>query len=406
MRRIIGNALIVVGGACCVVGSIGAITRFGDPQATPWVIVTIVTILGAGIVAIIAGFWLRSTAKPIAVDRIGNYLANVPETRRHGDVEFEVQYLASVNSRPSMLVVRMPAAPPTTIQFNEHTLFDRLAKRVGLARVPASGDAAFDNAIYARASSADYAEAYLADPKTRAAVVVLVKSGFREVRLKRKHIEAVWINFDPKKQDRPSLTEDVAAIMSVLVTRLPALESTVDLRSDWTKLAFVFLWALTILFAITGIFIFIYPPIRYWDLMSAGLVAFACAYLTLAGLAALLLRGTSVAHDRWRSLMGSGWFLIGLGAFGSLTAINALADTAAVVERVVLVVDKRSQSHARGGTSHHAVVRAWDHLEETLEFAVSTDEYSRIAPGRSQLLLLTGPGRLGIEWLKSKTVLP
>jgi hypothetical protein len=51
-------------------------------------------------------------------------------------------------------------------------------------------------------------------------------------------------------------------------------------------------------------------------------------------------------------------------------------------------------------------VAAWDRPGETLEFSVSSGEYSRIVPGQSQLQLIVGHGGLGIEWLKTERVQP
>ena len=72
-----------------------------------------------------------------------------------------------------------------------------------------------------------------------------------------------------------------------------------------------------------------------------------------------------------------------------------ILEWAAQQGRVVVSVDKKTLA-----------VDAWDRPGERVNFKVSSGEYGRINPGRSRLHLLTGPGRLGIEWLEKQTVMP
>jgi len=125
----------------------------------------------------------------------------------------------------------------------------------------------------------------------------------------------------------------------------------------------------------------------------------------MAVIAALLLRGTTIGHDRWGRLIGFGWLLIGFGSLGTVAAVNGMGDTAPLVQRDVLIVHKWTTS-GRHGTTYYVAVDAWDRPGERVNFKVSSGEYSRITPGRSRLHLLTGPGRLGIEWLDAQMVMP
>ncbi len=411
MKRFLGNCLLGLGILGIVASVILLVAEINNPQKPEWLFWVFAISMTAGALAIVAGFVLRSAAqagdKTGADGRVGNYLADLSEPRARGGIRFEVQYQTPVsgkNGRPSMLIVRMPVRAPTTLTFNVEIWWDRFGKLIGIAREHQTGDAEFDDAIYIRAASEEYAEEYLANPDKRAAILALVRSGFLEVRQTESNIEAVWMDFDPTKNDRPNLTEDAAEVMNVLVQSMPPNDPAFAV-GDRTKPWYVLLWVLTILFAVSGAFCFIYPPIRIWDLFIMGMAAFVFEFIAFGALAALILRGTSIAHDRWGKLVGFGAILIGLGSVGSLAAVNALGDTAPTDERLVVVTDKRTSSGRRGNT-YYAVVPDWDQPGDQIEFKVSASEYWRLVLGRSKLQLLTGPGRYGIEWLQSQHVLP
>ena len=190
MKRFLGNSLIGLGIFGIVASVIFLVAQFNNPQNADWVFWVFGIGMVAGILAIVVGFILRSTRqagdKTGADGRVGNYLADLSEPRARGGIRFEVHYQTPVsgkNGRPSMLVVRMPVSVPTSLAFNVEIWWDRFGKSLGIAREHQTGDAEFDDAIYIRAASAEYAEEYLANPDKRAAILALVRSGFLEVRL-------------------------------------------------------------------------------------------------------------------------------------------------------------------------------------------------------------------------------
>jgi len=379
---------------------------------------TVVGVVSLGVASILAlvGYLMVRGAKPGVVSGapapgslVGTYLADVPESRRLGTTDYEVFYqtpIAGKNGRASMLFVRIPAATPTTVHFTAEKWLDRLGKFLRIARETQTGDPAFDDAVYVRAPSEEYASQYLADPDKRVGVALLLKSGFGDIRLTGDTIEAAWNSFDPVKNDRDGLAEEAAGALRVLASRLPVVADDFRTPTDFSFIAYVALWVVTGFFAATAIALFLYPPIRGGDLFRAGLGAFAWEFLVLAVFAGALLRGTSVSHDRWFLLVGIGFFLIGLGSFGSLAAGNALLDTAPHEERVAPIINKRLSRSNRGGTTYYAIVQSWDKPGETVEFSVSSNDYNQIAPGRSRMLLAIGPGRFGVPWVKSQACQP
>lgn len=338
---------------------------------------------------------------------VGSFLADVVERRSIGMLNYEVFFqtpVAGQNGRPSMLIVRLPVETPATLQFHPEGWFDRLGKRLRIAREVQTGDPAFDDTVYVRGLSESYAADYLGDADKRAGITALLHAGFGEVKLTGTTIEAVWLAFDPLKNDRAGLTENAAQALAVLASRLPVVEPDFVEPADRCFVWYVVFWIMTGLFAASGVAMFIYPPIYVGDLFWGGLEMFAWAFFGLAFVSAMLLRGWSVSHDRWGMLVGVGFFLIAAGSFGSFAAANALLDEAPADERVAVIVDKRVSRRSKGGTSYYASVPSWDHPGERVEFSIGASEHDRIVVGRSKMRLLVGQGRLGIAWLKSQAV--
>jgi hypothetical protein len=412
MRVFAGLALIGLGILAIVLAVILIVIGSVNARDAEWMIGTAVVLFIFGVLAIVGGFLLRksglSATSATADGRIGDYLPDVNESRYLDGLFFEVFYQTPVqgkNGRPSMLVVRLPLPAPATLSFKPESWWDRRGKGLGIAREHQTGDAEFDDAIYVRGPSEEYAAAFLADPLKRNAIVALVRSGFREVRLTGADVEAVWTGFDPNKHDRPGLADDAARALEALAGSLPADDPAYAAAGDRTWPWFILLWVLAGLFAASAACLYFFPPLRGWDLFLAALPTFALDYFLFGALAALLLRGTSISHDRWGLLMFWGLFLIGAGSFGSFAAVNALTDSAPLDERMVPVANRRMAS-GRHGKSYYAVVAAWDRPGESLEFSISSSEYDRIVVGRSRLHVFVGPGRFGIPWVKSHRLLP
>ena len=183
------------------------------------------------------------------------------------------------NGRPSSLVVSVPAATPTKLRFKGQTWFDRFGVRCGLACQVQTGDLDFDQAVYVRGPSREYAEQYLEDQAKREAVLAVLQQGFPEVRLTGTNVEAVWTGFNPKTNDRPGLTEEAAETLFILTAKLPwdGLEH-ISAQPDSSFATTAFLWMVAIAIAVTGIFSFIHPPVRVMNLFVAGLAAFMVGY--------------------------------------------------------------------------------------------------------------------------------
>jgi hypothetical protein len=332
------------------------------------------------------------------------------DSKEYSGAPFEVIYTPPVRGkygRPSSLSIKAAAQTPTALTFSAETWFDRMCKRIGIAREHQTGDEDFDQATYIRGPSFGYAEKYLEDAQKRAAMVGLRRLGFSEIRLNGTDAEVIWPGFDPKKLHQEILAERAAEHLSALSQKLPAdvpdqqaMES--DLHGTWLAL----LWFSVVLYGLIGVFTIFFPPIRPIELLKPTIGFLIVAIAVFGWISAFLIRGRSNSHNRWAILMGIGVFLIGFGSAGAVAAVNAVGDDGPLGQRTAPIASKR-HSTGRGGTKSHFVsVPAWDEKRDTIEFRVSSTEFELIVPGKAKLQIVTGAGRLGIEWLHSKKVLP
>jgi hypothetical protein len=409
MGRFAGLILLVVGILLALVGLVGSIVALSEPQL-PIELFLVVFLVGiGGLFLLFVGYKILRATKPQETGpRVGNYLTDVPESREIEGCPVEILYrkpVAGKNGRPSSLRLRLPLATPTTLQFNRETKFDRFCKGIGLSREHQTGDVDFDDTVYVRGPSYGYADQYLDSESKRAAILGLLDKGFTLVRLTGNDLEAEWTRFDPLTHDYPELIEESAAELLTLADEVPADDPDfASERTDWRMAATVLLWLFALAFAATLTFVFIYSPIRTWDLAQPALELFALAYPLFVVMAGVLLHGASTSHDRWRPLVGVGFVLFGMGSVGTVAALNGMGDESPMVQRDAIITAKWVSTGRRGSQSYHVSVADWARPGQTIDFGVSFHEYGGIVPNRSHLLVTTSSGRLGIEWLKSLRV--
>jgi hypothetical protein len=294
---------------------------------------------------------------------------------------------------------------PSTLLFNRECWFDRLCKRIGIAREHATGDPVFDDAIYVRTPSHDFAERFLADPTRRLAVKSLLELGFTRVELDGTHAYGAWVGFNPTKDDRPELLKETAKQLCLLTVDLPEAASTSSQRglsADQYKyglLTFAGMFAVTITFGSR------YPALRMAEPLLAGILLFLVAMPAFGWLAAYLLRGRSTSHDDWREVMCAGLVTLPLGCIGLVQGANGLLDFTHLETRVVTIQGKEITKGSKGSVSYQFTFPDGRRPGSPLKFDVYDWEYNAINPGKTKLELVTGRGALGIEWLHSKRVL-
>ncbi len=334
----------------------------------------------------------------------GGYRPNEQEERTLGGRVYRLHYTPGYKGHPPTLAVRFKARSPVPLRLDPESWFDRLCKWAGLAVEHQTGDRDFDDAVYVRCASPEVARRFLADPARRAAALALLRVGFTSVEFDGGDAVAYWANFDTAAHPHPGPADEAAGHLMRLADGLPGPDpDKVAARGDPGLVNAVFLWLGAGLYAALFVAAFVAPPVRIAPLLWAALALYVPLYLGFGWVAAWLLRGAATSHDRWAALMCGALFLLAGGSVGAVAAVNSGFDGGAVQGRGGVVTGKR----VSGGRSrsYHASVPAWDG-GGVIDFSVSRSEYDNITAGRSRIELTTGPGLLGIEWIRSRRVVP
>ncbi len=377
--------------------------------------------LGGGVLGVlVAALGLRIIRRSRPLDhipakvegRVGSYLVDAPEKKEADGRSYERLYRQPVRGKSgleSSLVVRVPVATPVALQFDRETWFDKACKAVRINREYQTGDAEFDAAVYVRGPGGRFTETYLSDPAKRLAIRELLAAGYERVRLTSKFALAEWPKFDPTADHSHSLTDEAAVHLHTLAAKLsPASDGGRERGTDSLAppLGLVLLWLFLIAWAFTAVAVFLYPPVRLGDWLIPAGVVFVIGFPMVAWVAALVYRGKSDSHDNWAKAVGVGLFLFAAGSVGIVGTVNGLPDSSPPMERTLSVVGKETSRGRRGGTNYHVLVPAWDGSNGTNKVNVSSDDYNRVVPRKSQVRLTTGRGTLGIEWVRRKQVEP
>jgi hypothetical protein len=401
--------LLLVG----IIGTVVALQNLGGGNGDVGVLVAFLVLDAVGTGLLIASIAMLRRTKPLGettdatAGQYRTYPAKVPVPAELDGAPYTVLYTPPVkgkHAKPSSLTVTTPVASTGEFHMAPETWFDRMCKRWGLAREIHSGDEAFDAECYVRSDAVEFAEAYLADPVKRVAILDLRRFGFPTVTMKDGSLSATWVGFDPAKHDQPELAEDVAARLVLLSRNLPAHRPEFDNRAGTHRKQFqVVYWAFLALFGATILSLIGYPPIHGSDLVVPALIVLVIGLPVFAYVSALTLAGTSTSHYAWGALMIGALFLFPLGSFGTITLINGVADDAPEVTHRAKIVE-RYTTRSKNSTNYHVRCESWRDPGDTESFQVSFADWNATVPNKSKLVVVTRAGALGIEWRVSKHV--
>ena len=152
-----------------------------------------------------------------------------------------------------------------------------------------------------------------------------------------------------------------------------------------------------------------YGTFAFEPLSSAGrLFLYSLQYSLTTGLlflvaAALLLKGHASSHKILSLLLFLSVFAFPLAGDGIVLCMNGGLDVSPAVIHTAPVLRKWC-THGRSSTYYHVAVASWRTGISVEELKVSSDEYQRIVPHRTQLKITTHADRLGFEWLETCSV--
>jgi hypothetical protein len=412
MTRGFGFALLTLGILASVVGGIGTAIAIGQMnRGGPGMLIPFILLDAFGVTCLILAVVVLNRAATkqkatVATGGPGRYVPNTGVVHELDNTPYMVVYTPPVkgkHAKPSVLTFSTECACKGEFQMTVETWFDKMCKRLGIATEVQTGDEKFDDECYIRSDTPEFTAAYLTDPVKRIAILDLRRFNFKDVSLTDGKLTAKWTGFNPDTDDRPDLNADVAARLLILARNLPAEQPEFAHRTGaHRKLGQFVLWTGLILFALTAIGIAAFPPVETGELLFRA-AAVLLAWPLFAYISAYLLSGTSRSHNAWGALMLGSLLLFPPGCAGTIGLLNGLLDSSPEVAHDALITDKYT-TRSKNKTNYNVRVASWRDPGETVSFRVSSSEYGTVAPGRSQMHVVTRAGWLGVEWIKSKRV--
>jgi len=321
-----------------------------------------------------------------------------------GGVDYRCRYSGGTRSEPSRLSVAVDLASAVPFRISRAGLGTQLCVALGLGRTVPTGDLVLDQTHVVACDAADWAAQVFGDAEAGAAVREILQSGFTELRADGSRLVAVWSGV--------RMTADVdASVVSATVKRLARLRAAVvavpaplDAPAPERRRRILALVP-TIVFTI-GCVLVVWAT--SFTLLDRRAVFMDSLRLSLPWLALFLVAGTQVFRLSTTSpgeLAAIVLFsLIGFPLTGYATelALNCALDAAPPVEHRAVVLE-RQVSQSRRSASYWAVVPSWRGGREEY-IPVSVVQYARLVPKRSELSVVTRPGRLGFEWIVASDV--
>ena len=283
-------------------------------------------------------------------------------------------------------------------------------KKIGLDQEIQTRDSAFDTKYFVLTNHAEFASACFSEAAGREAVGSILDSGFTEVRHDGKTLSAKWRNFQFSGAMNPETVQRTVRSLAVLSgnIQMATLRAKPVEFPRW-RLARGALLAVASVLAAAGFVLTIitavsYPPLRSAELWRMSLSLSALLLPAFLFLSVWLLRGRSYSHRDLGFVAALSLFGVPMFLYGFEGVLNGSQDKQPPTDYAVEVV-KKYTTHSRRSTTYHVHVASWRPDEETESLTVSRRLYGQVTPGQSRLSVLTGPGALKCEWVRSVALL-
>lgn len=274
---------------------------------------------------------------------------------------------------------------------------DRLGKALRLNREVQSGDPAFDRSVYVESDAvSDDIAAIVRRPAVRAATSAVLDRGATEIATANDP-RPLHVTFPGRAR---FIEEEALAAADELVVLVDALPRFVDHERPrrahgerWPLVSFVagFVAVLPAAFFHSH-----YPVIG--GTMRGHIFGVGAVFWGLASVAALRhLRGRprSLRYFGWTS---AAWLFTGpIVAASVLLALNGLGPQ--VVSRRDTTVEDLQVRRSKNSTTYIVTVAPWAPHRAPLELVATPGAYARLQRG-APVVVSTGPGNLGFEWLR------
>jgi hypothetical protein len=382
-----------------------------DPSSRPFLIV-IALVLGFVLLAGVAGillarrYWAGNGDGKIEYRRLLQGLV--------GEEPFYYTYYPAMNKQPPSFRLFMPCATSLSFALRPEGAVERLFKRTGINREAQIGDRRFDDALYIVSDQEEETRRHLFAGQRRQAAERLLARGFTKVRVGDGRIEAVVFPFRADGPLPPERLQEAAEALLTLRQGLPPAPAAPTALQDlpppldnpfsgpWPA-ARIAAYALAVLPVVGGGIALMtgmhhYPLLSIGELLSAGLLAVAGAFVLFALLMAALLRGRAESHLDLILTVTIGLLGVPLGGYGGALFLNGHLDPGPATEHPVMVEEKYV-SRNKDSLTYLVHLPSWRHPGSHERLPVDEKTYALLQPGEDWLTVVTKPGWLGYPWV-------
>jgi hypothetical protein len=287
------------------------------------------------------------------------------------------------------------------------TWFDRLCKRIGLAKEIQTRDADFDERFYILTETPELARRMFEMVENRRLVTALFDLGFRDIAFDGQRFKAEWPNFQWKQERNLDLVRQAVEALQGLTQRLPADAAGEQTRAPArVKPGVTGAWALVVGLLLTVTALLWYQPLRTWPLFGFSLAFSLPAMLVFLWATALVVRGRSSSHRQFLALLLGSVIAFPLGGYSVAVFLNGALDRGEPSRHTLTVTQKwESTSSGRGRTRRYNVsLPHWKRPGEQVVIQVSSGDFASIAPLQTRVEVTVYPGWLGYERISSWSV--
>ena len=298
-----------------------------------------------------------------------------------------------------------------TRQQNRTQFFARLLHR---ARPIQTGDVEFDRSYRVSGQPPTALMALLMSGDQKDTVRRLFELGVTELVLDERALEARWTDIPLHVQLSSAVVRPAVRQLAALVAVLPGFaDSRISLRNSRVRRRRLATMTAAFASLIVGIATTLVGLTRFAP-VDADQMWFAALPIALASLSAFLIfvaaSRSTTPYTRHELIVIVASAVLGFpsGAVGLLLIGNGLGDPGAVTSHRVPIVKKYViTSDLYGLHSQHTVrVRPWREGQPDVSVDISAELYNVVVPGRTELIIDTKPGNLGLEWIAAVTEAP
>lgn len=320
------------------------------------------------------------------------------------NVEYTYIYHAGSRNSPPFFKITIPCTSLGSFKLSRESSMDRFFKRFGLNAEIQTGDPEFDDQFYITTNDTAWTRLTLHSRSKRRAALDIASEGFNEIRATGKILTAKCSPLRSKEQITKAKIERIASRLIELSKELPPAGSVPRNIEDsnWKlKRGVVFGLALMSVMgggALLALGIVNYRPMDFFPLFLYTLKYSLPLLIGFLILSIMFLRGRASSHREFIFILIitlTGFPLLGLGLG---VYLNGYLDHTQemVIETEVL---NKTISRSDNSTSYYAIVRSW-RRPGTEKIRVNSEDYRKLRPRDSELIVVTQGGRYGFEWIR------